>query len=171
MYVYVYVSCVVLCVCVESVCGMCVLCFGVVVYCCVCCVYGAAWHAEKPRVRSKRLRVSVQNASACAGQKRACVARFAGTHGSVFEPTHGDVLNLHTGKREGGGRSLLSLVPFSLPSFSPFVHFLFLVSFSLLFSFSNNENDHSSSRFSLCTHGSDLPGRTCSHHARNNCPG
>ena len=72
-----------LCVCVESVCvvyvlrvcvGMYVLCFGVVVYCrlcCVCCVWctcvglcvglclcvcavwcvsGAAWHAEKPRV-------------------------------------------------------------------------------------------------------------------------
>ena len=97
-------------------------------------------------------------------------SRFAGTHGSVlnrhtrrgFEPTHGE---------EGGGGGLSSLSSlltfslsssFSLPSFPSFVLFLFLFSFSLLFSsllfsLSNNDNDHSSSRFSLCTHGSDLP--------------
>ena len=133
------VSCVVrelkwLCVCVESVCGMCVLCFGVVVscfvffvcfvcgVCCVLCVVWwcggvVAWHAGKnPCVGSKRLRVSVQNASDT--RRR-------------FEPTHGE---------EGGeGESLISLVPslflsspspFSLPSFSSFVLFLFLFFFS-----------------------------------------
>ena len=55
----------------------------------------------------------------------------------------------------------------------------FLLSFSLLFSLSNNGNDHSSSRFSLCTLrvsectyiGSFPVWRTCSHGARNNCPG
>ena len=59
VYVYVYVVC-----CVLRVCGMCVLCFGVVVYCCVhvvcvvCGVCGAAWHAENTTiVGSKRLRV------------------------------------------------------------------------------------------------------------------
>ena len=58
------------------------------------------------------------------------------------------------------------------------------VLFLFLFSLSNNDNDHSCSRLSLCTQGSELPqgpecmdlgpflvGRTCSHHARNNCPG
>ena len=55
---------------------------------------------------------------------------------SPCEPTHGDVLNLHTGKREGEG-SLLSLVPslflssfFFLSSVVLFFRSLFL---SLLF--------------------------------------
>ena len=62
--------------------------------------------------------------------------------------------------------------------------FSLLVSLSFsLFSLSNNDNDHSFSRFSLCTdlsnlpvsecvgHGPFLVGLTCSHHARNNCTG
>ena len=71
-----------LCVCAESVCGMCVSCFGVAVcsvwcvvsvvcgvcgVCCVLSVCGAAWHAEK------QLRVKVQNASVCTSKTRACV--------------------------------------------------------------------------------------------------
>ena len=78
---------------------------------CVLGVCGAAWHAEKnPCVGSKRFRVCRQSAR----MLNTC-GRFAGTHGSV--------LNLHTGKREGGvgGGSLFSLSLSSLrslPSFS-----------------------------------------------------
>ena len=69
-------------------------------------------------------------------------------------------LNLHTGDLSLSSPSLfLSSFLFSLPSFSSFV--LFSFSFSALFShvcsLSNNDNDHSSSRLSLCTHGSNLP--------------
>ena len=68
-----------------------------------------------------------------------------------FEPTHGE------GRGERGGFSSLFLVLSSstIPSFSSFVLSL---SLSLLFlsSLSNDDNDHSSSRFSLCTHGPDL---------------
>ena len=71
-----------------------------------------------------------------------------------FEPTHGDVLNLHTGSLS---LSLLyfslSLVlsSFSLPSFSSYVLFSFSFSalFSLVFPLSNDDNDHSSNRLSL----------------------
>ena len=102
---------------------MCVLCFGVVVLwcavlCCyvwvlvpvlvrgVCCVRcdvcGAAWRAEKnhvcrfktsPCVGSKRFRVYRQNARMCS-----TCARFAGTHGGVFERSHGE-----EGRRVGRG--------------------------------------------------------------------
>ena len=84
-----------------------------------------------------------------------------------FEPTHGDVLNLHTGRREGGF-SYLSLVPslflssppFSLPSF-------FLLSFSRslpllssllssLYSFLATMTMITRSVGSLCTQSSDL---------------
>ena len=59
----------------------------------------------------------------------------------------------------------LALSLFVCPSFSLSSSLLFssLLSFSLpslvffLFSLSNNDNDHSSSRLSLCTHGSNLP--------------
>ena len=78
------------------------------------------------------------------------------------EPTHGDVSNLHAKRREGrrvreGGGSLLSLFPSLF--LSSVVLFLFSLSLlsSSLSSLSNNDNDHSSSRFSLYTHGSDLP--------------
>ena len=65
-----------------------------------------------------------------------------------FEPTHGSVSNLHTGRREGGGRggggSLLFL------SLVPSLSFSLLVSLSFsLSSLGNNDNDHSFSRFSL----------------------
>ena len=103
----------------------------------VCCVVvlsvcSAAWHAENPPcVGSKRLRVKVQNASVCTGKTRAC-------------STHVRVLPLH-----------------SLPSFSSsvlFPSFSFSALFSRLLPFlSNNDNDHSSNRLSLCAHGSDLP--------------
>ena len=83
-----------------------------------------------------------------------------------LERTHGGVLNLHT---EGFSAfsvfldfclsflfslfspslSLLSSLLTSLSSFS-------LLSLSLVFSLSTDDNDHSSSRLSLCTHGSDL---------------
>ena len=69
--------------CVQCVCNACF----VSVVCgawCVCGVFGAAWHAEKPPcVGSKRLRVYRQNARMCS-----TCARFASTHGSV--------LNVHT---------------------------------------------------------------------------
>ena len=106
-----------------------------------------------------------------------------------FEPTHGDVLNLHTGRREGGGWgtgfSFLSLVPsLFLSSFfflSSVILFLRSLSLSLLFSLSKNDNDQSSSRaLSQYTRAClalwarvHVPWhtvwRTCSHHARNNC--
>ena len=134
--------CVWLCVCVESVCVGCAFCVLVmwcnvvcIVVCVVCWVVcGTAWHAEK---------------SPCVGSKR-----FARTHGSVFEPAHGDVLNLQTVRREGF--SYLSLVP-SL-SFSPLLLSLFRrssFSLSLLSSIlsslsflKNNDNVHSFSRLS-----------------------
>ena len=60
---------------------------------------------------------------------------------------------------------LPSLLSFSLPSFSSsfLLSFSFssLFSLSLLFFLSNNDNDHSSSRLSLCTHGSDLCQSAC----------
>ena len=86
-----------------------------------------------------------------------------------FEPGHGDVLNLHTERREVRG-SLISLVPSlsSLLSFSPLL-LLSLFRRSLpAFSFSFSSFSHSSSLSvtmtvitrpvgSLCTHSSDLP--------------
>ena len=60
-----------------------------------------------------------------------------------FERTHGDVLSIHTwrreGRRGGGGGGVGSLLS------------------SLFFPLSNDVNDRSSSRLSLCTHGSNLP--------------
>ena len=109
-----------LCVCVESVCG-------------VVCVARLGMR-KKPVCRFKT--------SPCVPAKRVHVLNmraFRTYTRKRFEPTHGDVLNLHTGEREGGGGGSLSL------------------SFSLLLSLSNNDNDHSSSRFSLKTHSSDLP--------------
>ena len=70
------------------------------------------------------------------------------------------VLNLHM-----EGFSAFSSLVLALLSVCPsFASLLFsLLSFSLpslvfsLFSLSNNDNDHSSSRLSRCTHGSNLP--------------
>ena len=129
----------VLCVvrCVRGVC---------VVVCCVCgvlCVVcGAAWHAEKPRVWVQNVSVCRFKTHPCVPAKRAHVEHmrpFCRHTWMRFEPTHGDVLNLHTVKRErggcawggrGGGRVLFSLFLSSLLSFSSVV--LFLSSLSLL---------------------------------------
>ena len=102
---------------------------------------------------------------------------FSGYTRRRLERTHGGVLNLHT---EGFSAfsvflalclsfllslflsfsalflrslSLLSSLLFSSLLFSSLFSSLL---FSLLFSLSNDDNDRSSSRFSLCTHGSDL---------------
>ena len=133
----------------------CVLCSAL----CVCGVWclvsvcGAAWHAEKPPcVGSKRFRVYWQNAR----MLNTC-ARFADTHGSVFERSQGGVWNLHTG--------CLSLSrPFFLlsPSFSFLRALLSSLLSALLSSLlscllsNNSDNDHSSSRL-LCEQSSDLP--------------
>ena len=185
------VSCVVLCVFVECVCvcGMCVLCFGVVVCCVVMCVGVqcvvsgvcgvSAWCVLCVRcgvcgvwrgLAREKLPVCRFQTPPCVPAKRAHVfnmcawcrhtrRRFEHYTWRRFEPT--EPLSLSPS---------LSLVPsFSLPSFSSFslslVLFLrslpslfFSFSFSALFSsLSNNDNDHSSSGLSLCTHGSDLP--------------
>ena len=127
---------------------VCVVCVGLCVLGCVCgCGVWCVWCVwcglarKNPVFRfktsscvgSKRFRVCWQHARMCS-----TCARFAGTR-KRFEPTHGDVLNLHTERREGEGFSSLSLVPslflssfffLSFPSFSSFV--LFLFSFSSL---------------------------------------
>ena len=74
---------------------------------CVCVRCGTLKNVKNPCVRSKRLRVYIQNVPVFAGTTRTCVstcARGAGAHGDVlrrFERTHGDVLNGPTGGREG----------------------------------------------------------------------
>ena len=136
--------------CVVLLCVLCVLC---VLWCLLGCVCGVCCVVLLCCLAHGRPPLLFQN-GACS-----TCARFAGTHGSVLNRTHGDVSNRHMGRREGEG-VLFSLS--SLPSL-----FLSSVSFSFscslpslvfsLFSLSNNDNDHSSSRLSLCTHGSDLP--------------
>ena len=70
--------------------------FGVCVCVCLCvCVFRHAEKTgEKPSIwLQKRLRVYIQNVSVYAGTTRTCVetcARGAGTHGGVFEATHGE---------------------------------------------------------------------------------
>ena len=179
-----------LCVCVESVCGVCagvgaqcVVC-GVCGVCCVCavwcvcvvCVWRGLTRGKLPVCRlktspcagSKRLRVYPQNDRMCS-----TCARFAGTHGGVLNLHTETFFNLHTGRRKGSLLSLSLSTPLSLSSsFSrPFSLSLFLLlslfrrslpsfsfsfsshfSSSLLFSLNTNDNDHSSSRLSLCVH-------------------
>ena len=105
----------------------------------VLCVWRGLARGKPPCVGSKRLRVYGQNARMCS-----TCARFARTHGGL--------LNLHTGTFEPahGG-------PLSLSSPSLFLSSFLLSLFSLVFPLSNDDNDHSSSRLSLCKHGSDLP--------------
>ena len=130
--------------------AVCVVCCGVVM-CgvgagvgvqCVVCVLGS---------------VLCRWCAVCGG----CVARrlFCRHTRMRFEPTHGDVLSIHTGRRErgrggggGGGGSPLPLS--SLLSFSSLLSLLTSRSCRLsLSSLSNNDNDHSSSRsLSLCAH-------------------
>ena len=116
---------------VYGVCAWCVVAAAVV----VCCV---VW--KKPCVGSKRLRVYQQNARMCS-----TCARFASTHG--------DVLNLHTGRREGvwGEGSLLSLSLFPFLFLSSFVLFLFPLLSSL------SSLSVTTTMFALCAHSSDLP--------------
>ena len=107
-------------VCAESVCGMCVFCFGVVVCCVVmcgavagvgvqcvvcgvwclwcvwcvrgvCCVCGAAWHADNPLcVGSKRPRVYRQNERS--GFNIGVVIFVVSSSVQVFEPTASRVI-------------------------------------------------------------------------------
>ena len=125
-----------------GVCAWCVLCVRCDV--CVVCVWRGLARGKKPVCRfktspcvgSKRFRVCLQNAHV---EHMRAFCRYTRKR---FEPTHGDVLNLHTWRREGRGGgvlfyiSLSSLLSFSLPSsfsllsFSSFVLFLFF--FSLL---------------------------------------
>ena len=103
---------------------------------CVWCVWCGTLKTP-PCVRSRRLRVNQEK------------SRMFNTCGR-FPGTHGGVLNLHT---EGFSTFCVFLALFLLsvcPSFSSPL-------FSSLFSVTMTNNDHSSSRFSLCTHGSDLP--------------
>ena len=69
---------------------------------CVACVARLGTRKKKC-ASSKRLRVSVKNASVYRQNARMLntCARFAGYTRRRLEPTHGDVLNLHTGRREG----------------------------------------------------------------------
>ena len=158
-----------LCVCVESVCGVCAesvwdvrfvfWCCGVLL--CVCCdvlcelgcVLGCVcgvWCVWRGLARGKT--VYRQNACMCFNMRAFCQYTQ-----KRFEPTHGDVLNLHTVRREAVLFSLsrpFSLPSsFSLPSFSSFVLFLFL---SSLLSVTMTMITRSIG--SLCvTHRSDLP--------------
>ena len=178
--------------CVSCFCGVvyCVLCVvlgaGVGVQCVVCgvcgvcCLCGAAWHAENPVCRFQT--------SPCVGSKRIRVysaKRRIVEHMRSFCQYTRRRLNLHTetfGNLHKGCLSLSlsspSLFLLVLSSLSLFLR-AFLVLFSLLFTLSNNDNDHSSSRLSpVYTRALTclsvlwlIPCRTCSHHARNNCPG
>ena len=57
----------------------------------VCVLEHAEKNVKKPCVRTKRVRVYVQNVPVYAGTTRACVSTCARGAG-----THGDVLNVHT---------------------------------------------------------------------------
>ena len=199
-----------LCVCVESVSGVCaesvwdvrfvcrvlwciVVCVSLCVVCvgagvgvqCVVrgawCVCGAAWHAEKNPVCMTS--PCTFKTPPCVPAKRAHVFNmrtFCRHTQRRFAPTHGDVLSIHTERREGvrgggggGGEGFLS-------SLSPLFPLLSSLS-SLSATMTMNTGPVG---LSLCTHGSNLPecqsactlahslfGRTCPHCARNNCPG
>ena len=185
----------------------CDVCCGVyvVLWCCVfcgwCVVFCVVWCGL---ACGKPLHVCVQNTSVFTGKTPAC-----STHAGVFgytrrrpDRTHGSVLNAHTEVFSAFSSLLSSLFSllsslfsllsslFSLLSFSSLLLFLsssLFLSFSLsslvisLFSLSNNDNDHSSSRAlsQYTRHWLALWARvhvpwhtvwrTCSHHARNNC--
>ena len=124
---------------------MCVLCFGVEVYCSVCvvCGVGAGVGVQcvvcgvcglRSAVCGVRCAVCRVPCAVCGVWCVVCVwcvwCVWRQHTRKRFEPTHGDVLNVHTGRRV-----LFSLSrPLSLPSFSSFV--LFSFSFSALFSLS-----------------------------------
>ena len=158
------------------------LCVELCLWCVVCCCVLRVWRGlarGKTRVQVQKVSVCRFKTLPCVPAKRAHVEHVRALCRHTrrrSEPTHGE---------ERGAFSLsLFLLPssffFSLLPFSSFV--LFFRSLSFLFSLSNNDSDHSSSR--LCTHSSALAkgpecmdlgpflvGRTCSQHARNNCLG
>ena len=88
---------------------------------CLVCVFGVCVlrHGEKtwknPCVDSKNASVcTFKTSPVYAGTTRTCVetcARGAGTHGDVFERTHGDVLNPHTGSRGSSSVLLTKICP------------------------------------------------------------
>ena len=140
--------------CVESVCVGCVL-----------RVWRGLARGKNLCVGSKRLRVYRQNALMCYHMRA-----FCGYTRKRFEPTHGDVLNLHTERRERGGVIFYLSSSSSIPSFyslSLFLslpllyHSLSLSSFSSLFSLLSSLSATMTMIArpvgSLCTHGSDLP--------------
>ena len=99
------------------------LCLAASVWCCgrvlwcvmLCCVVscGAVWCVVC--VRPNRPRVHVQNVSVYAGTTRTCVETYARS-----ASIHGDVLNVHTGRRREG-------VVFSSVEQVSFGHFLTIV--------------------------------------------
>ena len=140
----------------ESVCGMCVVCFGVVVCCavsscvvlvlvlvrnvwcvvsvcvcvvcvvcgvvCVVCVWLGLASGKppcagetSPSEGSKRIRVYQQKRPHVFNMRAFCQYTR-----KRFEPSHGDVFNLHTGRREGrwGEREGVLFSLFLSPSFS-----------------------------------------------------
>ena len=181
--VSVWCVCVLVCVgvCAESVCGCVVLCFGVcgavcAVVCawcvcnvwCVClCVWRGLARGKHPCVARlgtrKNVSVCTFKTLPCVLAKRAHVEHmraFCLYTRRRFEPTHGDVLNLHTGSLSLSSPSLFlsSFLLFSLPSY--FSRSLSLLS-SLLSSLSATmtmiTRPVGSLSLSLCKHGSDLP--------------
>ena len=142
---------------------------------CLCALCGVVWSGMcgvmrvvcvwRGLARGKHTVCTLKNVSVCRFTTHPCVpsktpacvqtcARFASTHGTVLN-LHTETFLTHTrGGRKGGGEGvffslfLSSLLSFSLPSFSfssLFLFFLPSLVFSL-FSLSNNDNDHSSSR-------------------------
>ena len=84
---------------------MSVVCCACVLSVCVWCMCGAAWHAENPRVYAQNVSVCRFKTHPCIPAKRAHVEHtraFCRHTRMRFEPTHGDVLSIHTEKREGG---------------------------------------------------------------------
>ena len=105
------VWCIVVCVCRYMLCWCwCAMCGA----CCVWCM--ARLGTRKPPVCRFKTHPCVPAKRPHFEHMRA----FCPHTRKRFEPTHGDVWNLHTERREGGGgfSSLSSLLSFSLPSFS-----------------------------------------------------
>ena len=130
---------------------------GVVLLCVVWC--GAAWHAENPAVCRFKTPPCVLGKRPHVLDMRA----FSGYTRRRLERTHGGVLNLHTEGLSAFSVFLALSLLSVCPSFFLFSSLLFSLSlFPLLsslssFSLSNDDKDHSSSRLSLCSHGSNLP--------------
>ena len=145
-----------LCVVVSGVLCVCVS-VGVCAWCVVCVVCVARLGTRKtPRVQVPDVSVCRFKSRPSVPAKRAHVFNtcvwFAGTHGSVSN-VRTETFGTYT---RGASHSLsLSSRPFHLSLFRRSLSLLFL--FSLLLSLSNNDNDRSPGRLSLCTHSSDLP--------------